>query len=201
MNIIIIKVRILYWHLSEPLLEVNFILEQATKAKRGSTLSLTLALDGVGGQRHARPLLPLYQLYRRLGGPQGRSGRVRKISPHPPNRDFFLFEPIAPHSTYKQLNEWPAIKWVVCHILPVFRTAYCNLRASSRHNTVHGCGIITYRLRPCATPSISVTVTPQSYFEPGRSTQIMPTTTYLAQGVGNTYNPYTLDSIPGPSSP
>jgi hypothetical protein len=28
-----------------------------------------------------------YPLYRRLGGPQGRSGQVRKISPPPPNWD------------------------------------------------------------------------------------------------------------------
>ena len=49
------------------------------------TFSLTSALDGVGGQRHAPAALPpgetRYPLYRRLGGPQGRSGRVRKISP------------------------------------------------------------------------------------------------------------------------
>ena len=36
----------------------------------------------VGWQRHRFPL------YRRLGGPQGRSGRVRKASPH---RESFLF--------------------------------------------------------------------------------------------------------------
>ena len=45
-----------------------------------STLSLTPALDGVGGQRHAPATLPpvktRYPLYRRLGGPQGRSGRM-----------------------------------------------------------------------------------------------------------------------------
>ena len=39
---------------------------------------------GVGGQRHApaalEPGITRYPLYRRLGGPQGRSGRVRKIS-------------------------------------------------------------------------------------------------------------------------
>jgi len=39
---------------------------------------------GLGGQRHAPATLPpgktLYPLYRRLGGPQGRSGRMRKIS-------------------------------------------------------------------------------------------------------------------------
>jgi len=42
---------------------------------------------GVGGQRHASVALPAgktrYPLYRRLGGPQGRSGRLRKISPPP----------------------------------------------------------------------------------------------------------------------
>ena len=42
----------------------------------------------VSGQRHAPAALPpgktRYPLYRRLGGPQGQSGRVWKISP-PPN--------------------------------------------------------------------------------------------------------------------
>jgi hypothetical protein len=42
---------------------------------------------GVGGQRHAPATLPpgmtQYPLYRRLGKPQGRSGRVLKISPPP----------------------------------------------------------------------------------------------------------------------
>jgi len=51
------------------------------------TLSLTLALDGVGGQGHASTaVLPgktRNPLYRRLAGPQRRAGRVRKISPPP----------------------------------------------------------------------------------------------------------------------
>jgi len=51
-----------------------------------STLSLTSTLDGVGGQCHAPAALPpvktRYPLYSRLGGAQGQSGRVRKISPH-----------------------------------------------------------------------------------------------------------------------
>jgi hypothetical protein len=55
-----------------------------------STLSLTLAIDGVGGQLHAPAALPpgktRYPLYRRLGGPQSRSGQVRKILPHRPAR-------------------------------------------------------------------------------------------------------------------
>jgi hypothetical protein len=40
---------------------------------------------GVGGQHHTLATLPLgktrYPLYRRLGGPQGWSGQLRKISP------------------------------------------------------------------------------------------------------------------------
>ena len=43
------------------------------------------ALDGVGSQRHATaaiaPGKTRYPLYRSLGGPQGRSGRVWYISP------------------------------------------------------------------------------------------------------------------------
>jgi len=46
-----------------------------------------LALDGVGGKCHAPAALTLektrYPLYRSLGGPQSRSGQVRKISPPP----------------------------------------------------------------------------------------------------------------------
>jgi len=52
-----------------------------------STLSLTSALDGVGGQRYdpaaLHPEKSLYSMYRRLGGPQGRSGGVRKILSSP----------------------------------------------------------------------------------------------------------------------
>ena len=53
---------------------------------------------GVGGQQHAPAALPQgetrYPLYRRLGGPQGRSGRVRKISP-PPGFDPRTVQPVA----------------------------------------------------------------------------------------------------------
>jgi hypothetical protein len=51
------------------------------------TLSLTSALLGMDGQHHAPAALPQgknrYLLHRELGGPQGRSGRVWKISPPP----------------------------------------------------------------------------------------------------------------------
>jgi len=49
------------------------------------TLSLNSALDGVRDQRHASaalsPGMTQFPLYMRLGGPQGRSGRVRKNLP------------------------------------------------------------------------------------------------------------------------
>jgi hypothetical protein len=58
----------------------------------------------VGGQRHSPAALPpgmaRYLLYRRLGGPQGRSGRVRKLSP-PPGFDPRTVYPVASRlSTY-----------------------------------------------------------------------------------------------------
>jgi len=47
-----------------------------------SNLSLTLALDGVGGQRHAPAALPPIPIvYRWVGRPQGWTEWVRKISP------------------------------------------------------------------------------------------------------------------------
>ena len=53
---------------------------------------------GVGGQSHSPAALPpgktRYPLYRRLGGPQGRSGQVRKISP-PPGFDPRTVQPMA----------------------------------------------------------------------------------------------------------
>jgi hypothetical protein len=53
-----------------------------------STLSLTLAVDGGGWSapspgRFTPGRETRYPLYRRLGGPQGRSRRLRKMSPKP----------------------------------------------------------------------------------------------------------------------
>ena len=50
------------------------------KYRYSSTLSLTSALDAPAA---LPPGKTRYPLYRKLGGPQGRSGRVRKISPPP----------------------------------------------------------------------------------------------------------------------
>jgi hypothetical protein len=70
---------------------VKFTLEQATKAHRESRSIALPFLDhgtrrGEGSEsRPGRSLLPgknQYPLYKRLGGPQGQSEHVRKISPH-----------------------------------------------------------------------------------------------------------------------
>jgi hypothetical protein len=70
------------------------------------TPSLTLAPDGVGCQHHAPAALPpgktRYPLYRRLGGPQGRSGRVRKIWPPPPTGIRSPERPPCSESLYRQ---------------------------------------------------------------------------------------------------
>ena len=56
----------------------------------------------VGGQRHAPAALPpaktRYPLFRRLGGPQGRCGRVRKILPSP-EFDPWTVQPVPSHYT------------------------------------------------------------------------------------------------------
>jgi len=59
---------------------------------------------GVGVQRHTLADLPpgktLYPSYRRLGGPQSRSRRVRKISP-PPG-----FDPRTVHPVASRYTDW-----------------------------------------------------------------------------------------------
>ena len=65
---------------------------------------------GVGGQRHApAALLPgktRYPLYRKLGGPQGPQGRVRKISPLP------VFGPRSEQQVASRYTDWaiPALQ-------------------------------------------------------------------------------------------
>jgi hypothetical protein len=60
------------------------------------------ALGGEGSaSRLGRSLLPgktRYPLYRKVGGPQGRSGQVRKISP-PPGFDPRTVQPVVSHCT------------------------------------------------------------------------------------------------------
>jgi hypothetical protein len=71
---------------------------QSGEYRYSSTLSLTSGLDGVDDQRHFPAVLPpgktRYPLYRTLGGPHGRSGRVRKYRP-PPGFDPRTVQPVA----------------------------------------------------------------------------------------------------------
>jgi len=74
---------------------------------------LTTALEGGEGSasRPGRSLPPgktRYPLYRRLGGPQGRSGQVRKISP-PPGFDPRTVQPVA--SRYTDYAGRPNLSW------------------------------------------------------------------------------------------
>jgi hypothetical protein len=80
-----------------------------------STLSLTSALDG-GGWSMPHPSHftsrkeTQYPFYRRLGGPQGRSGRVLKISP-PPGFDLRTVQPEASRYTnYNSLMQLVNVK-------------------------------------------------------------------------------------------
>ena len=69
---------------------------------------------GVGGQHHAPAALypgkTRYPLYWRLGGPQDRSGQVRKISP-PPGFDPRTVQPVA--SSY---TDWAISAPVIYHM-------------------------------------------------------------------------------------
>jgi hypothetical protein len=81
-----------YWKIQHKYRYITFKLhlEQIMRAQRGSRVIAILFFElrsytGVGGQRHAPANLPpeitRCPLYRRLGGPQCRPGRWRKISP------------------------------------------------------------------------------------------------------------------------
>jgi len=76
----------------------------AHRGSRGiALLFITTVLEGGEGSasRPGRSLTPgktRYPLYRRLGGPQGRSGQVRKIS-YPPGFDPRTVQPVASHYT------------------------------------------------------------------------------------------------------
>jgi len=85
----------------------RFTLEQATKALAGSKVYLYSFFNlgdkiGGGGGRHAPAAIPpvktRYPLYRRLGGLETGSGRVRKISP-PPGFDLRTVHPVASRYT------------------------------------------------------------------------------------------------------
>jgi hypothetical protein len=82
-----------------------------------STLSLTSVLDG-GKWSTPRPACFIpgketrYPVYRRLGGPEGRSGRVRKILPRP-GLDPRSVQPLAspgPQTTHTLPMQYACVK-------------------------------------------------------------------------------------------
>ena len=85
-----------------------------------STLSLTLALYGVGWStpRPGRftPGKTRYPLYRRLGGPEVRSGRVRKILPLPC---------IEPPTLQLVASRYNKMLIQVLSVLPLCRKVWC----------------------------------------------------------------------------
>jgi len=80
----------------------------------------------MGGQRQAPAALPLgktrYPLYKKLGGPQGRSGQGRKISPS------LEFNPRTAQSLASRYTDWDIPVHVVKnkHILSVKVTSTLN---------------------------------------------------------------------------
>ena len=106
-------------------------------AHRGNsyTLSLPRHWKGASGKRHARadlaPGKTRYPLYRRLGGPQGRSTQVRKISPptgiRSPDR------PVHNQSLYRLRYPAPLQALPQCHwglLLLQFYAAFYGMRST-----------------------------------------------------------------------
>ena len=94
-----------------------------------STLSLTSVLDGVSGQRHAPAALSpgktRYPLYRRLGGPQGRSGVCGKSRPHcipGPSSPQYVPKPTELSGPLRKLIEYKTVLCCSQSLLPVTNT-------------------------------------------------------------------------------
>jgi len=87
-----------------------------------TSLSLTSALDGVSGQRQTpAALLPgktLYPLYRRLGGPQGRSEQVWKTPPLPG------FDPRTAQPVASRYTDWAILSHII--IVIIISIIYCS---------------------------------------------------------------------------
>jgi hypothetical protein len=88
---------------------------------------------GWGSQRHAPAALPprkemQYQLYWRLGGTQGRSGQVRKISP-PPG-----FDPRSVQAVASRYTDWA----ILAHIY-LLRLHYTNMVHTIIRQTLQAC--------------------------------------------------------------
>jgi hypothetical protein len=103
-----------------------------------STLSFNSTLDGVGGQCHAPVAVPpgrtRYQLFWRLGGPQGRSGRVRKISP--PTGIRYPDRPARSESLPRLSYPGPYIYIYVCIYIYIYIYIYTVYDATMHNNSL-----------------------------------------------------------------
>jgi hypothetical protein len=85
---------------------------------------------GVGSQRHAPANLPpektRYPFYRWLVGPQGRSGRVRNISP-PPRFDPRSVQPVASRYTDWAIPARCAYMYIHMYICKYMRVTFCTI--------------------------------------------------------------------------
>ena len=105
---------------------------------------MTTALEGGEGSasRPGRSLLPgktRYPLYRRLGGPQDRSGQVRKISP-PPG-----FDPRTVQSVASRYTDW-ATRPTFREVVGIYFESYMQLinTHNERIATIRTCDIDIY---------------------------------------------------------
>jgi hypothetical protein len=104
------------------------------------SLSLTLMLAGGGVNATPRPPpgMKRYSLYGRLGGPHGRSGQVRKISP-PSGFDLQTVQPIASREyaipthqrTTSKYIYWRVLLYIIQHLLEI----QCHTAAVHGHET------------------------------------------------------------------
>ena len=105
---------------------------------------------GVGGQHHAPTALPPrkngYPLYSRLCGPQGRSGRVRKISPH---RDSSSDRPACSESLYRLSYRGP---WSTTLVRAKWRRVAAPMMVMITHSnsTSVSYGLLNFFLSPPA---------------------------------------------------
>jgi hypothetical protein len=110
----------------------------AHRGSRGILLYpfMTTALEGGEGSasRPGRSLPPgetQYPLYRRLGGPQGRSGQVRKISP-PPGFDPRTVQLVSRYTDYatRPTEPWVTPTKYIYHISTGYKPIFTSLHGT-----------------------------------------------------------------------
>jgi hypothetical protein len=161
---------------------------------------MTTALEGGEGSA-SRPgrSLPTgktwYPLYGRMGGPQGRSGPVRKISP-PPGFDPRTVQPVA--SRYTDNSTGSLKEEVVVHPCPGTEPLY------RPYGPQGGRGIALPFHDHCIRRVWGISVTPRPLFTPGKDPVPIVQEAGWAPGPvwtgAENFAPH-RDSIPGPSSP